>query len=125
MLGLCFRPSGDAGTEDFPSTVYRFYTEAEVTRLLQDGGFDDVSVNEAGTSRGLPPRHRSRPLPRARHTQPIQRSPPSARRSLHLYKEGPMKQISIVARWGSSYRKARSKEVRHARCRSSTVRLLP
>jgi len=53
MLGLCFRPSGDAGTEDFPSTVYRFYTEAEVTRLLQDGGFDDVAVNEAGTSQGL------------------------------------------------------------------------
>jgi ubiquinone/menaquinone biosynthesis C-methylase UbiE len=53
MLGLCFRPSGDAGTEDFPSTVYRFYTDAEVTRLLRDGGFDEVSVNETGTSRGL------------------------------------------------------------------------
>ena len=53
MLELCFRPRGDAGTEDFPSTVYRFYTDAEITRLLRDGGFDDVSVIETGTSRGL------------------------------------------------------------------------
>jgi ubiquinone/menaquinone biosynthesis C-methylase UbiE len=53
LLVLCFRPSGDAGTEDFPSTVYRFYTDAEVTRLLRGGGFDDVAVNETGASRGL------------------------------------------------------------------------
>ncbi len=53
VLALCFRPSADAGTKDFPSTVYRFYTDAEVTRFLRDGGFDDVLVNETGTSRGL------------------------------------------------------------------------
>lgn len=53
ILTLCFRPSGVRGTEDFPSTVYRFYTDAEVARLLRDGGFDDVSVNETGRSREL------------------------------------------------------------------------
>jgi ubiquinone/menaquinone biosynthesis C-methylase UbiE len=53
LLVLCFRPSGDAGTEDFPSTVYRFYTDVEVTRLLREGGFDEIAVNESGTSRRL------------------------------------------------------------------------
>ena len=40
LLVVCFRPGDDAGTEDFPSTVYRFCTDAEVTRLLRAGGFD-------------------------------------------------------------------------------------
>jgi ubiquinone/menaquinone biosynthesis C-methylase UbiE len=53
VLALCFRPSGDAGAEDFPSTIYRFYTGTEVARLLREGGFDDVAVNESGSSRGL------------------------------------------------------------------------
>jgi hypothetical protein len=53
LLVLCFRPSGDAGTQDFPATVYRFYTEVEVTRLLREGGLDEIAVNESGTSRRL------------------------------------------------------------------------
>jgi ubiquinone/menaquinone biosynthesis C-methylase UbiE len=53
MLVLCFRPSGAAGTEDFPSTVYRFYDGAEVTRLLRSGGFADVSMTATSTSKAL------------------------------------------------------------------------
>jgi ubiquinone/menaquinone biosynthesis C-methylase UbiE len=53
-LVLCFRVRGAAGTADFPDTVYRFYGDADLVRLLRDGGFDDVTVSGAvGTPEGV------------------------------------------------------------------------
>jgi ubiquinone/menaquinone biosynthesis C-methylase UbiE len=48
---LGFRAKGDKGAEDFPDTVYTFYTPGEVGGLLEASGFQ--RVDRASTPGGL------------------------------------------------------------------------
>jgi SAM-dependent methyltransferase len=41
------RPKGDAGSEDFPESVYTFYTAEEVRGLLEASGFERVDITHA------------------------------------------------------------------------------
>ena len=43
----------DPGVQDFPATVYRFYSRAEVTMFLQSAGFTDVVLAEPILPRGF------------------------------------------------------------------------
>jgi ubiquinone/menaquinone biosynthesis C-methylase UbiE len=52
-LALGFRTAEDPGARDFPETVYRFYSQAEVTMLLQAAGFGEVILSESALHCGF------------------------------------------------------------------------
>jgi ubiquinone/menaquinone biosynthesis C-methylase UbiE len=43
-LVLAFRTAEDAGSKDFPATVYRFYPADQVVAFLRSGGFVEVAL---------------------------------------------------------------------------------
>jgi SAM-dependent methyltransferase len=54
LIVLCFREKGDPHADDFPPSVYRFQTVADVSELLRGCGFGDVAVErQTAAERGL------------------------------------------------------------------------
>jgi len=52
-LALGFHTDEAPGARDFPETVYRFYSQAEVETLLQDAGFSKALLTEPTLHRGF------------------------------------------------------------------------
>lgn len=52
-LALGFHTDEAPGVRDFPQTVYRFYSQAEVNVLLQSAGFSHVVLSEPALHRGF------------------------------------------------------------------------
>jgi len=52
-LALGFHTDQAPGVRDFPQTVYRFYSQAEVSMLLQSAGFSEVVLSEPPLHRGF------------------------------------------------------------------------
>jgi SAM-dependent methyltransferase len=52
-LALGFHTDEAPGARDFPETVYRFYTQAEVSMLLQSAGFSEVVLSQPAMHRGF------------------------------------------------------------------------
>ena len=52
-LALGFHTDEAPSVRDFPETVYRFYSRAEVRMLLQTAGFSEVVLSEPGLDHGF------------------------------------------------------------------------
>lgn len=52
-LALGFHTDEAPGVRDFPETVYRFYSQAEVRMLLQAAGFNEVVLHPSALHRGF------------------------------------------------------------------------
>jgi ubiquinone/menaquinone biosynthesis C-methylase UbiE len=53
LLALGFHTDEAPRARDFPQTVYRFYSQAEVSILLQSAGFSEVVLSEPALHRGF------------------------------------------------------------------------
>jgi len=53
LLALGFHTDEAPIVRDFPESVYRFYTRAEVELFLQSAGFNEVTFSEPTTHRGF------------------------------------------------------------------------